>query len=159
MFSTEVVLSKFRGFVCSYGLHSRFFAFGFLICTVFLGLEEDLELSKVRTRVWNSFLCFGAMNENPSKTASSSSLAMTEKRPQRPGGCVGIFFQLFDWNRRFAKKKLFSKKLLTPGQSPQITPPLFFQRCPYKMVVYMYLFEREVGEDSRGTQLFGKIIV
>ncbi|KAE9449469.1 hypothetical protein C3L33_18639, partial [Rhododendron williamsianum] len=44
---------------------------------------------------------------------------MTEKRPQRPGGCVGIFFQLFDWNRRFAKKKLFSKKLLTPGRSKQ----------------------------------------
>ncbi|XP_058186569.1 uncharacterized protein LOC131303631 [Rhododendron vialii] len=60
------------------------------------------------------------MNENPSKTASSSSsLAMTEKRPQRPGGCVGIFFQLFDWNRRFAKKKLFSKKLLIQGRSKQ----------------------------------------
>lgn len=65
------------------------------------------------------------MNENPSKTAPepAPSLAVTEKRPQRPGGCVGIFFQLFDWNRRFAKKKLFSKKLLTPGQSA--TPLLF----------------------------------
>ena len=47
----------------------------------------------------------------------SSSLAIIEKKPhiQRPGGCVGIFFQLFDWNRRFAKKKFFPKKLLPPG--------------------------------------------
>ncbi|XP_057522208.1 uncharacterized protein LOC130802278 isoform X2 [Amaranthus tricolor] len=46
----------------------------------------------------------------------SSSLAIIEKKPhiQRPGGCVGIFFQLFDWNRRFAKKKFFPKKLLPP---------------------------------------------
>ncbi|KAL3637801.1 hypothetical protein CASFOL_018249 [Castilleja foliolosa] len=51
------------------------------------------------------------MNSTLEKT-SSSSLAIVEKKPQRPGGCVGIFFQLFDWNRRFAKKKLFSKKLL-----------------------------------------------
>ncbi|XP_020582729.1 uncharacterized protein LOC110026208, partial [Phalaenopsis equestris] len=43
------------------------------------------------------------------------SLAITEKRPQRRhGGCAGIFFQLLDWNRRLAKKKLFSKKLLPP---------------------------------------------
>lgn len=50
-------------------------------------------------------------------TETSSCLAITEKRPQRPGGCVGIFFQLFDWNRRLAKKKLFSKKLLPPGRA------------------------------------------
>ncbi|KAH0457846.1 hypothetical protein IEQ34_013161 [Dendrobium chrysotoxum] len=43
------------------------------------------------------------------------SLAIIEKRPQRrPGGCAGIFFQLLDWNRRLAKKKLFSRKLLPP---------------------------------------------
>ncbi|KAK4410186.1 hypothetical protein Sango_0091600 [Sesamum angolense] len=52
------------------------------------------------------------MNDTLEKTASS--LAVVEKKPHRPGGCVGIFFQLFDWNRRFAKKKLFSKKLLPP---------------------------------------------
>ncbi|KAL6978166.1 hypothetical protein U1Q18_043221 [Sarracenia purpurea var. burkii] len=50
------------------------------------------------------------MNDTAGNTASS--LAITEKRPHRPGGCVGIFFQLFDWNRMFAKKKLFSRKLL-----------------------------------------------
>lgn len=44
-------------------------------------------------------------------------LAMVEKRqaPRPKGGCVGILFQLFDWQRRFAKKKLFSRKLLPPG--------------------------------------------
>lgn len=47
------------------------------------------------------------------------SLAIVEKKPQRPGGCVGIFFQLFDWNRRFAKKNLFSKKLLPPVRFKQ----------------------------------------
>lgn len=53
------------------------------------------------------------MNENTGKTASC--LAITEKRAHRPGGCIGIFFQLIDWNRRFAKKKLFSRKLLPLG--------------------------------------------
>lgn len=50
------------------------------------------------------------------------SMAMVEKRPgqqqqRRVGGCVGIFFQLLDWNRRLAKKKLFSRKLLPPGKA------------------------------------------
>ena len=58
------------------------------------------------------------MNKTTGKT--SSSLAITEKKTPRPGGCVGIFFQLFDWNRRLAKKKLFSKKLLHPGLSTRI---------------------------------------
>ncbi|CAL9093087.1 unnamed protein product [Musa acuminata var. zebrina] len=43
------------------------------------------------------------------------SLAIAEKKPQqqrRPGGFVAIFFQLLDWNRRLAKKKLFSRKPL-----------------------------------------------
>ncbi|GAV85544.1 DUF4378 domain-containing protein/VARLMGL domain-containing protein [Cephalotus follicularis] len=57
------------------------------------------------------------MNESTGKT--SSSLAITEKKAHRTGGCVGIFFQLFDWNRRFAKKKLFSRKLLPPARAKQ----------------------------------------
>ncbi|KAF5203595.1 Dnaa initiator-associating protein [Thalictrum thalictroides] len=52
-----------------------------------------------------------------SEKSSSSNLAIVEKKPQRPGGCVGIFFQLFDWNKRLAKKKLFSKKLLPPARA------------------------------------------
>lgn len=56
---------------------------------------------------------------NDSLAITASSWAITEKKPQRPGGCVGIFFQLFDWNRRFAKKKLFPKKLLSPARFKQ----------------------------------------
>ncbi|XP_062107394.1 uncharacterized protein LOC133818508 [Humulus lupulus] len=64
------------------------------------------------------------MNDNLVKattsTTTTSSLAITEKKTtHRTGGCVGIFFQLFDWNRRLAKKKLFSKKLLPPVRSKQ----------------------------------------
>ncbi|KAJ8761299.1 hypothetical protein K2173_001355 [Erythroxylum novogranatense] len=57
------------------------------------------------------------MNETAGK--STSCLAITEKRAQRPGGCVGIFFQLFDRNRRFVKRLMFSKKLLPPARSKQ----------------------------------------
>ncbi|XP_060196031.1 uncharacterized protein LOC132625212 isoform X2 [Lycium barbarum] len=53
---------------------------------------------------------------NDSLAITASSLAITEKKPQRPGGFAGIFFQLFDWNRRFAKKKLFPKKLLSSAR-------------------------------------------
>ncbi|KAJ4959612.1 hypothetical protein NE237_019522 [Protea cynaroides] len=52
---------------------------------------------------------------------ASSCVAIAEKRPQRPGGCVGIFFQLFDWNRRLAKKKLFSKKLLPQDRAKRLS--------------------------------------
>ncbi|XP_073310361.1 uncharacterized protein [Primulina huaijiensis] len=52
------------------------------------------------------------MDDSMEKTTSS--LAIVEKKPQRTRGCVGIFFELFDWNRRFSKKKLFSKRLLPP---------------------------------------------
>ncbi|OWM84654.1 hypothetical protein CDL15_Pgr027441 [Punica granatum] len=50
------------------------------------------------------------------------SLAVVEKRQAlRPtGGCVGLF-QLFDWHRRFSKKKLFSRKLLPPARPKQAT--------------------------------------
>ncbi|KAM0057709.1 hypothetical protein Hdeb2414_s0005g00161521 [Helianthus debilis subsp. tardiflorus] len=47
-----------------------------------------------------------------SASVTTSCLAIGEKRPRRSGGCVGIFFQLFDWNRRFSKKKFFPKRLL-----------------------------------------------
>ena len=39
------------------------------------------------------------------------------RAPAGNGGCVGIFFKLFDWNRRFGNKKLFPKKLLPPAAS------------------------------------------
>ncbi|MQL74352.1 hypothetical protein Taro_006709 [Colocasia esculenta] len=49
----------------------------------------------------------------PSGSNSSSLAMVVDKRPpHRPGGCVGIFLQLFDWNRRLANRKFFSRKLL-----------------------------------------------
>lgn len=63
------------------------------------------------------FCFWGVLLESFVKMSESSSvknLAITDK-VQKPGGCVGIFFQLIDWKKRLVKKKLFSKKLLTPG--------------------------------------------
>lgn len=53
-----------------------------------------------------------------SDASEKGSLTITEKKNsnnQKQGGCVGIFFQLFDWNRRVTKKRFFSNKLLPPG--------------------------------------------
>ncbi|CAH9119147.1 unnamed protein product [Cuscuta epithymum] len=60
------------------------------------------------------------MNESGGISASSLAITTTEKKPQRSGGgCVALFFQLFDWNRRLAKKRFFPKKLLPPDRSNQ----------------------------------------
>ncbi|MQM03233.1 hypothetical protein Taro_036008 [Colocasia esculenta] len=55
-----------------------------------------------------------AVPPQPSAAGPNSNLAIVvDKRPaHRPGGCIGIFFQLFNWNRRLAKKKFFSRKHL-----------------------------------------------
>ena len=73
--------------------------------------------------------------------AGGSILAITEKKAQRAsgGGCVGIFFQLFDWNRKFAKKKLFSNKLLPLGQYSMISyicPFVCFQVLVFKLLFW-----------------------
>ncbi|KAL8161152.1 hypothetical protein V2J09_012641 [Rumex salicifolius] len=62
------------------------------------------------------------MDDNASK--SSTSLVVAEKNVRKPGGCVGIFCKLFDWNRRFAKKKLFPKKLLAPSRGNKVSKTL-----------------------------------
>ncbi|PHT88682.1 hypothetical protein T459_10788 [Capsicum annuum] len=54
------------------------------------------------------------MNVSSAREMNDSLAAITQRQPQRTCGCVGIFFQLFDRNRRFAKK-LFPKKLLSPA--------------------------------------------
>ncbi|KAM2155296.1 hypothetical protein ACFX1Q_047019 [Malus domestica] len=68
------------------------------------------------------------MNDSAGKTASS--LVIAEKKIHRPGGCVGIFFQLLDWNRRFAKKKLFSKKLLPPSRANKVSKKFRDEKMP-----------------------------
>ncbi|XP_004492947.2 uncharacterized protein [Cicer arietinum] len=52
-----------------------------------------------------------------SDSSSVKNLAITDNKAQKHGGCVGIFFQLIDWKKRLVKKKLFSKKLLTPARA------------------------------------------
>ncbi|PHT37323.1 hypothetical protein CQW23_25023, partial [Capsicum baccatum] len=42
----------------------------------------------------------------------SSAREINERQPQRPCGCMGIFFQLVHRNCRFAKQ-LFPKKVLS----------------------------------------------
>lgn len=57
-----------------------------------------------------------------SDASEKGSLTITEKKNsnnQKQGGCVGIFFQLFDWNRRVTKKRFFSNKLLPPACAKQ----------------------------------------
>ncbi|XP_045818155.1 uncharacterized protein LOC123910908 [Trifolium pratense] len=51
----------------------------------------------------------------------SSCLAITEKNnnQKQDGSCVGIFFQLFDWNKTLTKKRFFTKKLLPPVNAKQ----------------------------------------
>ncbi|XP_030452035.1 uncharacterized protein LOC115673911 [Syzygium oleosum] len=61
------------------------------------------------------------MNESAGKAPSCLAIAEKRQAPARPGGCVGIFFQLFDWHRRFAKKRLFSRKLLAPARTKQVS--------------------------------------
>lgn len=60
---------------------------------------------------------FEKMDDNASVATSSLAITNDKQRPRKNGGCVGIFFQLFDWNRRFTKKKLFSKRLLPPDRA------------------------------------------
>nr|GEX59482.1 hypothetical protein [Tanacetum cinerariifolium] len=59
------------------------------------------------------------MDDNVSVATSSLAITNDKQRPRKNGGCVGIFFQLFEWNRRFAKKKLFSKRLLPPDRAKE----------------------------------------
>ncbi|XP_074558468.1 uncharacterized protein LOC141814404 [Curcuma longa] len=45
------------------------------------------------------------------------SLAIAERKTQqqrRPGGFVGVFFHLLDWNRRLSRKNLFPRRKLLP---------------------------------------------
>lgn len=54
------------------------------------------------------------MNDTPGKMLSSLTGGDKHQHP-KIGGCVGVFFQMFDWNKRFAGKKLFSNRLLPAG--------------------------------------------
>ncbi|XP_061349392.1 uncharacterized protein LOC133294682 [Gastrolobium bilobum] len=72
-------------------------------------------------------LCLFASVEEMNDTVGkgSSCLAITEKKNQRQGGCIGIFFHLLDWNRRLTKKRFLSKKLLLPARGKQASSKKF----------------------------------
>ncbi|KAK4749116.1 hypothetical protein SAY87_026565 [Trapa incisa] len=66
------------------------------------------------------------MSDSVCESETASCTAITDKRQgHRSGGCAGILFRLFDWNRRFAKKKLFSRKLLPAAHQAKQTAKRF----------------------------------
>lgn len=69
--------------------------------------------------IWGDFgVCIGEMK------GKTSALAAV----RRSGGCVGVLFQLFNWNRRLAKKK----ELLSPGiPIPSCSLSVFVCVCFY----------------------------
>lgn len=68
---------------------------------------------------------------------TGSALVVNEKRTQRRGGCVGIFFQLFDWRKRFAKKKFPPNKLLSLGLHSFILIHLFLCLFNFLFLIMM----------------------
>ncbi|KAK4740907.1 hypothetical protein SAY87_024495 [Trapa incisa] len=88
---------------------------------------------------------------------AARSLAVVEKRQaSRPKGvCAGILFQIFDWHRRFAKKKVFSKKLLPSARPKKMTRNLKgVEKMP--VVKHNYIGDKMKGSGgfptSRGTK-------
>lgn len=77
-------------------------------------LLNNVERSSFLRKLLLSFWFFVLESVAKMSDSSVKNLAITDK-VQKPGGCVGIFFQLIDWKKKLVKKKLFSKKLLTPG--------------------------------------------
>ncbi|KAK9074720.1 hypothetical protein SSX86_003038 [Deinandra increscens subsp. villosa] len=83
---------------------------------------ELLQPANVKKQFSGLLACFWKEEEEKKDDGASvttSCLAISEQKPRRTGGCVAVFFQLFDWNRRFAKKKRFSKRLLPPVRTKQ----------------------------------------
>lgn len=94
--------------------YSRFLCNKIIIIILSISLERYSLMRMWLFWVWYEGVGLKKMNDTASVTESA--LAISDTRPKRSGGgCVGIFFQLFDWNRRFANKKIFSKRLLPPG--------------------------------------------
>ncbi|RDX81684.1 hypothetical protein CR513_37605, partial [Mucuna pruriens] len=100
---------------------------GCSICLIRLILRTPSSLSYLHALVASSMLVISKRcGEEPVVVAAeeemndfaAKNLAITDKKVQhKPGGCVGIFFQLIDWKRKLSKKKLFSKKLLPPARA------------------------------------------
>ncbi|XP_011622626.1 uncharacterized protein LOC18432163 [Amborella trichopoda] len=72
-----------------------------------------------------------------------SSLTVADKWHHKPGGCVGAFFQLFDWNRRLSKKKLFSNRLLLPDRTKQLSKKFRKEKLPMAKLLL-------IADENRG---------
>ncbi|XP_050379643.1 uncharacterized protein LOC126796986 [Argentina anserina] len=82
----------------------------------------------------------------------ASSLVIPEKPTHRPGGCAGIFFQLLDWKRRFAKRKLFTQKVLLPS-SPAKQLPANDNKMPISSKLHLIADENS-GKNLKKTIKF-----
>ncbi|KAK4795105.1 hypothetical protein SAY86_013099 [Trapa natans] len=102
-------------------------------------------------------MVFGEIMVGDKAAKTVPSLAVVEKRqlPMPMRGCAGIFFQLFDWHRRFAKKNIFSKKLLPHARPKQVRRD--FKRDDKMPVAKLHYIADEKGDfpDSRKTKNIG----
>eukprot|EP01018_Ginkgo_biloba_P028341 Gb_15628 [translate_table: standard] len=72
-----------------------------------------------------------------------SSLTGGDKQHPKLGGCVGVFFQLFDWNRRLTGKKLFSNRLLPAERPKQISKKYSDEKLPMAKLLL-------IADENRG---------
>lgn len=82
------------------------------------------------------------MNDTPGKMLSSLTGGGDRQHPKL-GGCVGVFFQLFDWNRRITGKKLFSNRLLPAERPKQVSKKYNDEKLPMAKLLL-------IADENRG---------
>lgn len=82
------------------------------------------------------------MNDTPGKMLSSLAGGGDRQHPKL-GGCVGVFFQLFDWNRRLTGKKLFSNRLLPAERPKQVSKKYNDEKLPMAKLLL-------IADENRG---------
>ncbi|KAH9306130.1 hypothetical protein KI387_010534 [Taxus chinensis] len=81
------------------------------------------------------------MNDTPGKTLSS--LTGGDKQHPKLGRCVGVFFQMFDWNKKFTGKKLFSNRLLPAERPKQVSKKYNDEKLPMAKLLL-------IADENRG---------
>lgn len=82
------------------------------------------------------------MNDTPGKMLSSLAGGGDKQHPKL-GGCVGVFFHLFDWNRRLTGKKLFSNRLLPAERPKQVSKKYNDEKLPMAKLLL-------IADENRG---------
>lgn len=102
------------------------------------------EPSALRVLLFESSGLFITMNETPGKMLSSLTSG-DKQQHQHPkiGGCVGVFFNLFDWNKRFTGKKLFSNRLLPAERPRQVAKRFTDEKLPMAKLLL-------IADENRG---------